>query len=85
MPDCMACTEAKQLVIPFNQKGDQETLPGELTHVDVWGKYEIASINGYSYYLLLVDDASCYITVQFLKSKDQAAQKIMNYMMHLKV
>ena len=85
MPDCVACTEAKQSVILFNKKGDHETLPGELTHVDVWGKYEVASINGHSYYLLLVDDASCYITVQFLKSKDQAVQKIMNYITHLNV
>ena len=73
MPDCVACTKAKQLVIPFNQKGDREMLPEELMHVDVWGKYKVASINGYSYYLLLVDNASRYITVQFLKSKDQAA------------
>jgi IS30 family transposase len=85
MPDCTACTEAKQSVTPFNKKGDHETLPGELMHVDVWGKYDVASINGYSYYLLLVDDASRYVTVQFLKSKDQAAQKIMNYMTHLNV
>jgi len=62
MPDCVACTKAKQLVIPFNQKGDREMLPEELMHVDVWGKYKVASINGYSYYLLLVDNASHYIT-----------------------
>src|SRR6266853_2021321 len=64
MSDCAACTEAKQSVIPFNKKGDQDTLPGELTHVDVWGKYDVASINGHSYYLLLIDDTSCYVTVQ---------------------
>jgi IS30 family transposase len=85
MPNCAACTEAKQSVIPFNKKGDHKTLPGELTHVDVWGKYKIASINGHSYYLLLVDNASRYVTVQSLKSKDQVAQKIMNYMTHLNV
>jgi len=32
----------------------------------------------------MVDDAAQYITVKFLKTKDQAAQKIMNYMMYLK-
>jgi hypothetical protein len=63
MPDCTACTEAKQSVILFNKKGDHEMLLGELTHVDIWGKYKVASINRYSYYLLLVDDASHYITV----------------------
>jgi len=79
----MACTEAKQLVIPFNKKGDHKRKPGELTHIDVWGKYDVASINGFSYYLLLVDDASRYVTVEFLKSKDQATQKIKNYITHL--
>src|SRR6266851_3239097 len=58
MSDCMACTEDKQSVIPFNKKGDQDTLPGELMHVNVWGKYDVASINGHSYYLLLIDDTS---------------------------
>ena len=81
--DCMACTEAKQSVIPFNKKGDHKRKPGELMHIDVWGKYDVASINGFSYYLLLVDDASRYVTVEFLKSKDQATQKIKNYIMHL--
>jgi len=83
MPDCVACTEAKQSVIPFNKKGEQETEPGELTHIDVWGKYDVASINGFSYYLLMVDNASRYITVEFLKSKDQAVQKVRNYFTHL--
>jgi hypothetical protein len=63
MPDCTACTEAKQSVILFNKKGDWKTLPGELMHVNIWGKYDVALINGCSYYLLLVDDASHYVTV----------------------
>jgi len=57
MPDCIACTEAKQSVIPFNKTGECETDPGELTHIDVWGKYEVTSINGFQYYLLMVDNA----------------------------
>jgi len=55
--DCMACTEAKQSVIPFNKKGDHKRKPGELMHIDVWGKYDVASINRFSYCLLLVNDA----------------------------
>jgi hypothetical protein len=58
MSDCVACTEAKQSVIPFNKKGEHDTEPGDLTHVDVWGKYDVASINNFQYYLLLVDDTS---------------------------
>ena len=63
--DCAACTEAKQSVIPFNKGTEHESEPGELTHVDVWGKYSVSSINGFQYYLLMVDDASCYVTVDF--------------------
>jgi hypothetical protein len=53
--------------------------------MDLWGKYNVASIHSNLYYLLMIDDAVRYITVEFLKTKDQAAQKIMNYMMYLKV
>ena len=83
--DCEACTEAKQSVIPFNKTVDHDAEPGELTHIDVWGKYSVSSINGSQYYLLMVDDTSRYVTVEFLKSKDQAAQKVKNYFTHLAV
>jgi len=83
--DCTACTEAKQSVIPFNKMADHDTKAAELTHINIWGKYSVSSINGFQYYLLMVDDASRYITIEFLKSKDQAAQKVKNYFTHLEV
>jgi len=83
--DCMACTEAKQSVIPFNKTLDHDTEPGELTHINIWGKYSVSSINGFQYYLLMIDDASHYVTVEFLKSKDQAMQKLKDYFTHLEV
>ncbi len=79
----MAYTEAKQSVIPFNKKGEHDTKPGDLTHVDVWGKYDVVLIKKFQYYLLFVDDTSQYVIVEFLKSKDQAAQKVKNYFTHL--
>jgi len=83
--DCTACTEAKQSVIPFNKMVDHDTKAGELTHINVWGKYSVSFINGFQYYLLMVDDASRYVMVEFLKSKDQASQKVKNYFTHLDV
>jgi len=82
--DCVACTEAKLSEAPYGPASGHQTKPGELTHMDLWGKYNVESIHGNQYYLLMVDDAVHYITVEFLKTKDQAAQKIMNYMTHLK-
>src|SRR6266581_5738828 len=84
-PDCVACTEAKLFQLPYEFIPPQQSEPGELTHMDLWGKYDITSINGNRYYLLMVDDASRHVTVEFLKSKDQAAQKIKDYLTYLRV
>ena len=53
-------------------------------HMDLWGKYDTASINGNRYYLLMVDDAICHTTVEFLKNKSKAAQKVIEYLTYLK-
>ncbi len=81
---CTSCVEAKQMVKPFiTTKEEKTTKKGQLTHMDLWGKYDITSINGNQYYLLLVDDATRYVTVYFLKKKDQAVQKIQHYLTYL--
>jgi hypothetical protein len=82
-PDCVTCTEAKQHVEPFPKSTDRTTEPGELTHIDIWGKYAIRSINSNQYYLLFVDDSKRYITVEFLMEKSEAAQEVINYLAHL--
>ena len=70
-------------VSPYGLTTKRHTKVGELMHMDLWGKYEKASINGNYYYLLMVDDASHYVTVKFLKTKTQAVQRIKDYMTHL--
>jgi len=57
-PDCVACTEAKLSETPYGPTSGRPMKPGELTHMDLWGKYNVASINGNQYYLLMVDDAA---------------------------
>ena len=56
-PDCAACTEAKQSVKPFNKTLNRKMEPGDLTHIDLWGKYDVVSINGNQYYILFMDDS----------------------------
>ena len=82
-PDCVACTEAKQSVEPFDQHFEKETEPGDLTHLDLWGKYDTVSINGNQYFLLMVDDSSRFITTEFLKDKSKAAEKVIAYLAKL--
>jgi Integrase core domain len=63
---------------------DQQTVPGELTHIDLWGKYDVASINGNHYFILLVDDSEWYITINFLKKKIKFVKKVKEYLAYLK-
>ena len=49
------------------------------------GRYEKQSIHGNQYYILIVDNATRYVTVHFLKGKDEAAKKqVQNYLTYLK-
>jgi hypothetical protein len=82
-PNYVACTKAKQHVEPFAKASTRRSKPGELTHIDLWGKYSIKSINGNQYYLLFVNDTKRYVTVKFLKEKSEAAQGVINYLTHL--
>ena len=82
-PDCPICVEAKQHVKPFPKNVNRKTEPGELTHIDLWGKYAIRSINGNSYYILFVDNSTWYITIDFLKEKNQASSAVIAYLVHL--
>lgn len=82
-PDCMACTEAKMYQEPYGAATHRDTNPGDLTHMDLWGKYKVTSISRHQYYILFVDDAARYVTVNFLKRKTEAPDKVKEYLAYL--
>jgi hypothetical protein len=45
-PDCIACIEAKLFEAPYGSAMNRYMWLGQLTHLDLWGKYDIASIHG---------------------------------------
>ena len=55
-PDCEACIQAKQTIEPFNQISNHKTEPRDLTHIDLWGKYQLSSTINIIYYLLMMLD-----------------------------
>jgi hypothetical protein len=71
-PDCVACTKAKQHIELFPKVTSRQTEPGELIHIDLWGKYAIRFIHSNQYYLLFVNNAKWYITAECLKEKSDA-------------
>src|SRR5260221_10892236 len=66
-----------------HRRSDAET-KGELTHLDLWGKYDIRSLYRNQYFLILVDDATRHMTVAFLKLKNHAVEKVLDYLAYLK-
>ncbi|BBN03761.1 hypothetical protein Mp_2g26190 [Marchantia polymorpha subsp. ruderalis] len=74
---CDACLAGKQQRAPFLQVAKYratETL--ELVHADLCGPISPATPGGKKFFLLMVDDHSCFMWVVLLVSKDGAAASI---------
>lgn len=82
-PDCVTCMEGKLTVKPFDKLAMRARTVGQLTHIDLWGKYDTTSLHGRQYYILFMDNASRYTTVQFLKAKSQASDHVKAYLTYL--
>jgi len=54
----------------------------ELVHGDLCGPITPAINGGQRYFLLLVDDCSCYMWLQLLTSKDEAVEAIKKFKAH---
>ena len=83
--DCETCTVANQTVKPFLTVLEKTpTKLGEVTHMDLWGKYSNPSIHGNYYFHTFLDDSTRHPTVRFLKHKHEAAQDIKDHVAHLR-
>jgi transposase InsO family protein len=74
---CDVCVLTKQRRLPFSQQSSfraKERL--ELGHGDLCGPVTPATPGGRRYFLLLIDDLSCYMWIVVLSSKGEAADVI---------
>jgi hypothetical protein len=51
----------------------------DLIHSDVCGPMTVASLNGYLYYVLFIDDHSWKTWIYFLKNKDRVLAKFQEF------
>jgi transposase InsO family protein len=78
---CEACTRAKMTRRQFPKEStEQTTKPGELTLSDVWGPARVESIAKSRYYISFTDHYTRRVTVLFLKTKDEAFDRITQYL-----
>jgi hypothetical protein len=77
---CEPCALAKATRTPFPTKATRRaTRPLELVHMDVWGPIGTPSMDGYRYFLLIVDDYSRHLWVRLMKGKHEAFHHFKDY------
>lgn len=70
---CDSCLRAKQSKLPFPISFSNTIENFDLIHVDIWGSYWNATLNGEHYFLSIADDYSRGVWVYLMKTKFQAS------------
>ncbi len=69
---CNVCPLAKQKRLSFPNHNHVSPSCFDLIHVDIWGPYQVPTVEGYRYFLTLVDDHSRTTWLYLMKSKSKA-------------
>ena len=67
--DCQFFPMAKLKRLPFPFKNKISACAFDLVHMDVWGLYSIPTLDGFKYFLTIVDDATRATWLFLMKSK----------------
>ncbi|CAI7786219.1 unnamed protein product, partial [Closterium sp. NIES-54] len=70
-PPCLLCGEGWQCAAPHFSSFPPMTAPLQTLHMDVWGPNRVSGQDRECYFLLIVDDYTCYTTVLPLRSKGE--------------
>ncbi|KZV37633.1 hypothetical protein F511_38248 [Dorcoceras hygrometricum] len=70
---CHVCHLSKQKRLPFKSNNKMVDHPFELLHIDVWGPFSQYSVDGYRFFLTIVDDHTRFTWVYLLRSKSDVS------------
>ncbi|CAI7885891.1 unnamed protein product, partial [Closterium sp. NIES-53] len=73
-PTCVPCVEGRQRAAPHSSSFPPTEAPLQTLHVDVWGPARVRGQGHERYFLLVVDDYSCYTAVFPLRSKGEVPE-----------
>ncbi|KAL4580545.1 hypothetical protein LXL04_016743 [Taraxacum kok-saghyz] len=79
LPPCDVCHKAKQTRESFPLSQHNAKHLGDLIHLDVWGPYRVTSIEGFKYFLTVVDDFTRATWIYLLKSKEEVYDNFVNF------
>ncbi|CAI7898206.1 unnamed protein product [Closterium sp. NIES-53] len=66
---CLPCVEGRQRAAPHSSSFPPTTAPLQTLYMDVWGPARVSGQGGERYFLLVLDDYTCYTIVFPLHSK----------------
>ncbi|CAI7747266.1 unnamed protein product [Closterium sp. NIES-53] len=73
-PTCVPCVEGRQRAAPHSSEFPPTEAPLQTLHMDVWGLARVRGQCHERYFLLVVDDYSCYTTIFPLHRKDRGGE-----------
>jgi len=68
---CDLCNHAKQIKLPFTLSTSHTTAIFDIIHVDIWGPCSTTSMQGFRYFLTIVDYFSRYTWTILLHAKSE--------------
>ena len=80
---CEVCPLAKQkrLSFPFPNRLSDKAF--DLLHLDVWGPFSTESIEGYKYFLTIVDDCTRVTWIYMLKTKHEVVEVFLVFLKYI--
>ena len=58
---------------------DRKSIPFDLVHTDLAGPFSVQSLGGKLYYMTLIDDATRYAHIYFLREKSEAVKYLKEF------
>lgn len=68
---CAICPLAKQKHLPFDSQNNMCNAAFDLLHIDTWGPFSVSSVEGYRYFLTIVNDHTRVTWIYLLRTKDE--------------
>ena len=75
---CDTCYHSKQKRLSFFNSDSYASCAFALVHIDIWGPCNVTSMNGYKYFLTIVDDHTRFVWVFLLHSKAETQSHLKN-------
>ncbi|CAN1791212.1 Retrovirus-related Pol polyprotein from transposon TNT 1-94 [Linum perenne] len=76
---CKVCPLAKQKRLKFPVSASYAQTAFALIHIDIWGPYSVPTIDGFKFFLTIMDDHTRFTWVHLMRSKSEARQLVVNF------